>query len=77
MNFLAGILLMFLPSEAHAFAALVALMKDRGLAGFYTAAMPLLQEQLWQLGRLMSPELAAHLEALGIVPVLFGASWLM
>lgn len=35
------------------------------------------QVQLWQLGRLMPGSLRRHLEACGVLPVLFGASWLM
>ena len=34
---------MFLPSEAHAFAALVVLMEERGLKKFYSRCMSLLQ----------------------------------
>ncbi|PNH10162.1 Rab GTPase-activating protein 1-like [Tetrabaena socialis] len=77
MNFIAGLLLMYLPSEAHAFAALVVLMEDRKLRSFYHRSMALLQVQLWQLSRLISPALNQHLEALGVVPMLYGASWLM
>ncbi|GFH28633.1 Rab-GAP TBC domain-containing protein, partial [Haematococcus lacustris] len=33
--------------------------------------------QLWQLGQLMPPRLARHLEAYGVMPVMFAASWLM
>ena len=37
----------------------------------------LLQTHLWQLGRLMPQRLCAHLEGLGVLPLLYGASWLM
>lgn len=43
MNFLTGLLLMYMPSEAHAFAALVVLMEDRKLRSFYHRSMSLLQ----------------------------------
>lgn len=36
-----------------------------------------LQVQLWQLSKLMSPKLCQHLEMFGVVPMLYGASWLM
>eukprot|EP00197_Chlamydomonas_leiostraca_P012793 CAMPEP_0202859570 /NCGR_PEP_ID=MMETSP1391-20130828/1623_1 /ASSEMBLY_ACC=CAM_ASM_000867 /TAXON_ID=1034604 /ORGANISM="Chlamydomonas leiostraca, Strain SAG 11-49" /LENGTH=484 /DNA_ID=CAMNT_0049538615 /DNA_START=127 /DNA_END=1577 /DNA_ORIENTATION=+ len=77
MNFLAGILLMFSPDEAHAFGALVVLMQDRELRRFYGRSMSMLQVQLWQLGKLMPGRLCKHMEACGVVPVLYGASWLM
>lgn len=35
------------------------------------------QTHLWQLGRLMPQRLCAHLEACGVLPLLYGASWLM
>lgn len=43
MNFIAALLLMFMPTEAHAFAGLVVLMEDRGLRRFYHRSMSLLQ----------------------------------
>jgi hypothetical protein len=77
MNFLAGLLLMYLPSEAHAFAALVLLMQDRKLRSLYSRSMEQLQVQLWQLSKLINPALNSHLESLGVVPMLYAASWLM
>ncbi|KAG2449368.1 hypothetical protein HYH02_005521 [Chlamydomonas schloesseri] len=77
MNFLTGLLLMYLPTEGQAFAALVVLMEDRKLRSFYHRSMALLQVQLWQLSRLISPALNTHLETMGVVPMLYGASWLM
>ncbi|KAL6752645.1 rab-GTPase-TBC domain-containing protein [Haematococcus lacustris] len=77
MNFLAGLLLMNLPTEALAFEGLVLLMKGRRLDGFFGRDMTELQVQLWQLGQLMPPRLARHLEAYGVMPVMFAASWLM
>ncbi|KAF6265131.1 rab-GTPase-TBC domain-containing protein [Scenedesmus sp. NREL 46B-D3] len=76
MNFVAGLLLMYLP-ERHAFGGLVVLMQDRGLRRYYSTDMSLLQAHLWQLGRLIPPRLNAHLESLGVLPLLYGASWLM
>jgi hypothetical protein len=46
MNFLAGSLLLYLPSEAAAFGCLAALLRDQGLAGLYLPTMPLLQVRL-------------------------------
>eukprot|EP00198_Chlamydomonas_reinhardtii_P009264 XP_001698601.1 predicted protein [Chlamydomonas reinhardtii] len=77
MNFLTGLLLTYLPTEGQAFAALVVLMEDRKLRSFYHRSMALLQVQLWQLSRLISPALNTHLENMGVVPMLYGASWLM
>ena len=45
MNFLAGILLMYLDTE-EAFAGLVLLMKERSLREMYTKNMSLLQVQI-------------------------------
>lgn len=42
MNFVAGLLLMYLP-ERHAFGGLVVLMQDRGLRKYYSTDMSLLQ----------------------------------
>lgn len=42
MNFLAGLLLMYLP-ESEAFAALVVLMQERGMRDLYTQDMSLLE----------------------------------
>lgn len=43
MNFLGGVLLAWLPSQADAFGALVVLMLDRGLRHLYKHDMQLLQ----------------------------------
>jgi hypothetical protein len=43
MNFLAGLLLFYMPDEAHAFAGLVMLMRDRNLKPYYGRSMSLLQ----------------------------------
>jgi hypothetical protein len=43
MNFLAGLLLFYMPDEAHAFAGLVMLMKERNLQPYYGRSMSLLQ----------------------------------
>lgn len=42
MNFVAGLLLMYLP-ERHAFGGLVVLMQDRGLRKYYSTDMSLIQ----------------------------------
>jgi hypothetical protein len=42
MNFVAGLLLMYL-SERHAFGGLVVLMQDRGLRKYYSTDMSLIQ----------------------------------
>lgn len=43
MNFLAALLLIWLPREADAFGALVLVMKDRGLRELYKTDMTMLQ----------------------------------
>ncbi|PSC75797.1 TBC1 domain family member 1 isoform A [Micractinium conductrix] len=77
MNFLAGVLLTWLPAEADAFAALSLLMRQRGLREMYLPDMSLLQVRLWQLSKLLPPRLAAHLEAHTVLPVLYASSWLL
>eukprot|EP00201_Polytomella_parva_P022776 CAMPEP_0175039552 /NCGR_PEP_ID=MMETSP0052_2-20121109/662_1 /TAXON_ID=51329 ORGANISM="Polytomella parva, Strain SAG 63-3" /NCGR_SAMPLE_ID=MMETSP0052_2 /ASSEMBLY_ACC=CAM_ASM_000194 /LENGTH=343 /DNA_ID=CAMNT_0016301447 /DNA_START=59 /DNA_END=1087 /DNA_ORIENTATION=- len=77
MNFVAGLLLMFMPTEAHAFAGLVILIEERGMGGYYTREMPLLQRHLWLLARLLPSRLARHLESVGVAPVIYSASWLL
>lgn len=37
----------------------------------------ILQTHLWQLGRLVPTRLCTHLESIGVLPLLYGASWLM
>ncbi|KAL4859571.1 TBC1 domain family member 1 [Chlorella vulgaris] len=77
MNFLVGLLLTYLPSEANAFGALSLLMHQRCLREMYLPDMSLLQIRLWQLSKLLPPRLAAHLEAHAALPVLYASSWLL
>jgi len=77
MNFLAGMLLLYLPHEAEAFAALVLLMHGRGLRQLYTRDMSLLEVRLGQLSRLLPEGLISHLESLGALPVIFASSWFL
>ncbi len=49
MNFLAALLLIWLPREADAFGALVLIMKDRGLRELYKTDMTMLQAQALSL----------------------------
>lgn len=60
MNFVAGLLLMYLP-EPQAFGALVMLMQDRGLRKYYSLDMSLLQ-----VGK---ADLAAGLPGMGCIHV--------
>ena len=78
MNFLAGLLLAYL-EEPQAFGAMVVVMHERGLRDLYRPddGMALLQVRLWQLGRLLPPRLAAHLEANAALPVLYASSWFL
>jgi hypothetical protein len=77
LNFIAALLLTYISNPAKAFGALVVLMKARGLRELYLPDMSLLQIRLWQLGRLMPPSLANHMESQAALPVLFAPSWLM
>lgn len=77
MNFLAGMLILYMPTEAHAFGALVVLMYERGLRELYDTDMSLLQVRLWQLGRLLPKELLDHLEGSGCLTVLYASSWIL
>lgn len=77
MNFLAGILLIYL-SPREAFGALTLVMQDRGLRDLYKPnGMTHLQARLWQLSRLIPKELEAHMEENMILPVLYASSWLL
>lgn len=78
MNFLAGLMLAYL-DEPAAFAALVLVMQGRGLRDLYRPddGMALLQVRLWQLGRLLPPPLASHLENHAALPVLYASSWFL
>jgi hypothetical protein len=77
MNFLSGILLTYL-SPPQAFDALVLIMKDRGLREYYRPnGMVHLQARLWQLGKLIPPELEEQLETHMVLPVLYASSWLL
>jgi hypothetical protein len=79
MSFIAATLLLVLESEADAFGALVLLLhgRDHALRPYYDANLSALQLHLWQLGRLLPPNLSVHLESLGCLPSLYAASWLM
>lgn len=40
-------------------------------------APPCAQARLWQVGKLLPAKLASHLEAAGVLPVLYASSWLL
>lgn len=83
MNFLAGLLLMYLDDEAAAFSCLVMLMEDRGLRKFYGVDMALLQvgRQLYialhyMVGKLSRDELcAAEHTAMALLQVRGRGAW--
>eukprot|EP00891_Asterochloris_glomerata_P001902 jgi/Astpho2/1902/e_gw1.00038.307.1_t len=80
MNFLAGLLLMWMPGEAEAFGGLVVLMQGRNLKLLpcqTPSVAPALQVRLWQFGKLLPPKLADHLEQHGALPVLYVSAWLL
>ena len=47
MNFLAGLLLMWMPGEAEAFGGLVVLMQGRNLKLLYSSDLAMLQASSW------------------------------
>lgn len=80
MNFVCGMLLMYLEREDEAFDALCSLMFAAGLREYYLPDMDMLQLRLWQLERLLRercPRLAAHLASFGIGPVLYASAWFL
>uniref|UniRef100_A0A1D1ZTZ1 Rab-GAP TBC domain-containing protein n=1 Tax=Auxenochlorella protothecoides TaxID=3075 RepID=A0A1D1ZTZ1_AUXPR len=77
MNFVAGLILSYVPSEAGAFGVFWLIMHGRGLRDCYKPDMSMLQVRLWQMGRLLPPRLAAHLEAHSVLPVLYASSWFL
>lgn len=77
MNFLAGMLILYMATESHAFGALVVLMYERGLRELYDNDMSLLQVRLWQLAQLLPEDLLNHLEGTGCLTVLFASSWIL
>lgn len=77
MNFLSGMLLTYL-SPPQAFSTLVLVMQDRGLREYYKPnGMVHLQARLWQLSKLIPPELELHLERNMVLPVLYASSWFL
>ena len=77
MNFIVGLLLTYL-TPPNAFDALLLIMSERGLREYYLPnGMVHLQARLWQLGKLIDDELAQHLEAHMVLPVLYASSWQM
>ncbi|KAL3133350.1 hypothetical protein ABBQ38_007223 [Trebouxia sp. C0009 RCD-2024] len=77
MNFLAGLLLTWMPNEATAYAGLVVLMQQQGLRDLYKSDLARLQVYLWQFGRLLPGKLGRHMEGHGVLPVLYLSSWLL
>ena len=77
MNFIVGLLLTYLLPR-HAFDALLMIMSERGLREYYVPnGMTHLQARLYQLGKLVDPELERHLEAHCVLPVLYASSWVL
>ena len=77
LNFVAGLILLHVPSEPAAFGLLSVLLLERGLRTFFVDGMAHLQTRLWQLARLLDPPLAAHLDAVGAPTVLWAAPWFL
>ncbi|KDD76275.1 Rab-GTPase-TBC domain-containing protein, partial [Helicosporidium sp. ATCC 50920] len=77
MNFVAALVVLTIPSEPEAFGIFWLLMQRRGLRELYAPDMSMLQVRLWQLGALLPPDLGAHMDAAGALPVLYASSWLL
>ncbi|KAK9818215.1 hypothetical protein WJX72_008962 [[Myrmecia] bisecta] len=81
MAFVAGIILMYVPEEPS-FRTLARLMDSQGpnLRRLYLPGLEGLKQQLRMLEWLMErlyPDLKAHLEAFGAVPVLYASQWFL
>ena len=80
MAFVAGLLLIYLPNESRAFAALVTLMEQGDFRSMYLHGMEGLKTRIRQLSavlRVKNPTLAQHLEAHDVTPLLYASSWFM
>ncbi|KAL0055234.1 hypothetical protein WJX82_009129 [Trebouxia sp. C0006] len=77
MNFLAALLLTWMPNEATAFGGLVVLMQQRMLRDLYKSDLAKLQVYLWQFSKLLPTRLGRHMEGHGVLPVLYLSSWLL
>ncbi|KAH7298239.1 hypothetical protein KP509_25G033200 [Ceratopteris richardii] len=80
MGFLAGLLLLYM-SEEDAFWLLVALLKGAvhaPMEGLYLVGLPLVQQYLYQLSRLVKeqlPKLGAHFDEEMINPSMYASQW--
>ncbi|KAA6420129.1 MAG: TBC1 domain family member 4-like, partial [Trebouxia sp. A1-2] len=77
MNFLAALLLTWMPNEATAFGGLLVLMQQRMLRDLYKSDLAKLQVYLWQFSKLLPTGLGRHIEGHGVLPVLYLSSWLL
>ncbi|KAL0035935.1 hypothetical protein WJX77_008299 [Trebouxia sp. C0004] len=77
MNFLAALLLTWMPNEATAFGGLVVLMQRRMLRDLYKSDLAKLQVYLWQFSKLLPARLGQHMDGHGVLPVLYLSSWLL
>lgn len=80
MNFIAGLLLVASQDEEEAFWAMVCLMDEGKLKGFYVAGFPLLQRYVKAFGALafeLEPELWQHFIRQGVEPDMFLHRWFM
>ena len=79
MNFITGMLLMYLDEEP-AYDALVHIMFGSNLRELYKPSMEGVVKRLDQLNRLLGrriPQLKTHLENLGVAPLLYASSWFL
>eukprot|EP00906_Rhabdomonas_costata_P001582 RCo002601 len=79
MNFVAGLLLLYLTPE-EALDALVMLMRHCGMRDMFAPGMPGIHVRVWQFEKLLEMELPAvykHLREVGLPTVLFCTSWFL
>ena len=80
MAFLAGVLLMVMPSAEEAFWTMVAMLKLKGLDEFYGPGMPgIVREcaRFEQLLPMVNKKMDEHLKENGVTPVLYIVPWFM
>ena len=77
MNFVAGLLLRYLPCEANAFAAFCVLMRDRNYRELFHPSMAHLKGRMAQLEAKLPAAVASRLRRCQIPPELYAPQWLL
>jgi len=77
MNFVAGLILKYLPNESEAFGTFCVLMRDRNYRELFLPDMTQLQHRMSQLEGMLPPNISAKLRNCGISPALYAPQWLL